>query len=252
MLSALCSSAARIRELRDHQGPFGPLLERFAGHLQRSGYSSISARRHLRSAGIGAPWRHTARGHPQDSIGGGPSFVTRVVRTVDARATRNVRRHTLQLQSSDLRSDRAVRRGPRSARRSAGSRVHRRVQPGPQLVGDAALHDRAAHVVALPGCPGPLPRGPVGGGSDDGALAAEFAAPMPAAGRCGASDHVVRLVHDAGDPRSRHLVAAGQTGFVSRRHRRVADGRHRLEGGWDPRLRQGAPRGPAAVEPGNW
>lgn len=34
MLSAFYSSAARIRELRDHQEPFGLLLERFAEYLQ--------------------------------------------------------------------------------------------------------------------------------------------------------------------------------------------------------------------------
>ena len=65
MLSAFYSSAARIRELRDQQGPFGPLLERFAGYLQRSGYSSISARRHLRSAEHVVHWAIGANVSPE-------------------------------------------------------------------------------------------------------------------------------------------------------------------------------------------
>lgn len=66
MLLAFYSSAARIRDLRDRQGPFGSLLERFAGYLQRSGYSSISARRHLRSAEHVVHWAIGAHLSPEE------------------------------------------------------------------------------------------------------------------------------------------------------------------------------------------
>lgn len=68
MLSAFFSSAARIRELRDRQGPFGPLLESLAEYLRQRGYSSISARRHLRSAEHLAHWATGARLSP-DALG---------------------------------------------------------------------------------------------------------------------------------------------------------------------------------------
>jgi site-specific recombinase XerD len=48
MLSKFFSESARMYAI--HEGPSGPLLEDFAGYLFRSGYSKISARRHIRSA----------------------------------------------------------------------------------------------------------------------------------------------------------------------------------------------------------
>ncbi|MBT2326891.1 tyrosine-type recombinase/integrase [Variovorax paradoxus] len=48
MLSKFFGESARICAIRS--GPSGPLLEDFAGYLFRSGYSKISARRHIRSA----------------------------------------------------------------------------------------------------------------------------------------------------------------------------------------------------------
>lgn len=48
MLSNFFSDSARMFAI--HEGPAGPLLEDFAGYLFRSGYSKISARRHIRSA----------------------------------------------------------------------------------------------------------------------------------------------------------------------------------------------------------
>ena len=48
MLSEFFSDSARMFAI--HEGPSGPLLEDFAGYLFRSGYSKISARRHIRSA----------------------------------------------------------------------------------------------------------------------------------------------------------------------------------------------------------
>jgi hypothetical protein len=48
MLSNFFSDSARMFAIRE--GPAGPLLEGFAGYLFRSGYSKISARRHIRSA----------------------------------------------------------------------------------------------------------------------------------------------------------------------------------------------------------
>ena len=48
MLSEFFGESARKYAL--HEGPSGPLLEDFAGYLFRSGYSKISARRHIRSA----------------------------------------------------------------------------------------------------------------------------------------------------------------------------------------------------------
>lgn len=48
MLSAFFTESARLYAIRN--GPSGPLLEDFAGYLFRSGYSKISARRHIRSA----------------------------------------------------------------------------------------------------------------------------------------------------------------------------------------------------------
>ena len=48
MLSEFFSESARKYAI--HEGPSGPLLEDFAGYLFRSGYSKISARRHIRSA----------------------------------------------------------------------------------------------------------------------------------------------------------------------------------------------------------
>lgn len=48
MLSEFFSESARMHALQS--GPCGPMLEDFAGYLFRSGYSKISARRHIRSA----------------------------------------------------------------------------------------------------------------------------------------------------------------------------------------------------------
>ena len=48
MLSQYFDAPARIRAIRS--GPSGPLLEAFANHLFESGYATISARRHIRSA----------------------------------------------------------------------------------------------------------------------------------------------------------------------------------------------------------
>src|SRR5450631_1258773 len=48
MLSNFFNDSARMFAI--HEGPAGPLLEGFAGYLFRSGYSKISARRHIRSA----------------------------------------------------------------------------------------------------------------------------------------------------------------------------------------------------------
>jgi integrase/recombinase XerD len=48
VLSELFEAPARIRAIRS--GPAGALLESFANHLFESGYATISARRHIRSA----------------------------------------------------------------------------------------------------------------------------------------------------------------------------------------------------------
>jgi site-specific recombinase XerD len=48
MLSQLFEAPARIRAIQN--GPVGPLLESVANHLFESGYATISARRHIRSA----------------------------------------------------------------------------------------------------------------------------------------------------------------------------------------------------------
>ena len=59
MLSEFFQSPVRIRAIRS--GPFGISLESFAGHLLQSGYATISARRHIRSAEHIIDWANRSR-----------------------------------------------------------------------------------------------------------------------------------------------------------------------------------------------
>lgn len=54
MLKDLFESAARVQALRD--GPSGTLFDPFVQALERSGYASLTIRRHLRAAEHFAHW----------------------------------------------------------------------------------------------------------------------------------------------------------------------------------------------------
>jgi integrase/recombinase XerD len=59
VLTELFESTARIRAICS--GPTGALLESFANHLLESGYATISARRHIRSAEHIVCWANRGR-----------------------------------------------------------------------------------------------------------------------------------------------------------------------------------------------
>lgn len=59
MLSQLFEAPARIRAIQN--GPAGPMLESFANHLFESGYATITARRHVRSAEHIICWANRSR-----------------------------------------------------------------------------------------------------------------------------------------------------------------------------------------------
>ncbi len=66
MFATYFDGAARVQALRS--GPFGARLEGFAEYLSRSGYSKISARRHLRAAEHLAHWATRAGVRVDDAL----------------------------------------------------------------------------------------------------------------------------------------------------------------------------------------
>lgn len=65
MFATYFNGAARVQALRS--GPFGTRLEDFSTHLHRCGYSTVSARRHLRSAEHFARWASRRPGRLDDA-----------------------------------------------------------------------------------------------------------------------------------------------------------------------------------------